>query len=165
MLCDTFSLFRYTFQKTAESYFGRLLACGAVISANMLDKGTKEEQHKFLECLIKAGKQRSYLSYGSVGFIVEYLQKIDEEAFTNIWDILEKETLRPWNEQTTDTLYLLFIAQEKFPNIVNAGVKRTFSSKHIVTEDNIPHLFQVLTVRFSTCNYNLSSNLLAVLHH
>lgn len=113
---------------------GRILAYGTLIRSKLLLNSINEIQLQTIQDLINAGKQRSYLSFVSVSFLVEFINQLDTECIKkSVWPIIEKEFGKPWTEQTLDSLYALLIIRNKCPLLVN----NEFSKKHFGTEDII----------------------------
>ncbi|XP_001603225.1 myb-binding protein 1A [Nasonia vitripennis] len=126
---------------------GRILACGAIIRSKMIKTCSVEEQQKVLECLIHAGKQRSYLGFESVSFIIEFLNQLeDDESLKAVWPVLEQGICKPFKEQTLDTFYALLVVQDKFPGVLSKKVlKKTFGSENIINEESMKDILKILT--------------------
>lgn len=120
--------------ENGDIYMGRILAYGTLIRSKLLLNSINEIQLQTIQDLINAGKQRSYLSFVSVSFLVEFVNQLDTECIKkSVWPIIEKEFGKPWTEQTLDSLYALLIIRNKCPLLVN----NEFSKKHFGTEDII----------------------------
>ncbi|PBC32395.1 Myb-bindingA [Apis cerana cerana] len=120
--------------ENGDIYMGRILAYGTLIRSKLLLNSINEIQLQTVQDLINAGKQRSYLSFVSVSFLVEFINQLDIECIKkSVWPIIEKEFGKPWTEQTLDSLYALLIIRNKYPLLVN----NEFSKKHFGTEDII----------------------------
>ncbi|KAJ8687432.1 hypothetical protein QAD02_023226 [Eretmocerus hayati] len=132
--------------ETADVHNGRILACGAVIRSKLLARSSEEEQKKVLEILLHSGKQRSYLSFESMSFLIEYLNQIEETAFQSVWSLIEPEICKQLTEQTLDSFYALLVIQEKFPNVLTAKlIKKKFGHKEIINQDSIADIVKILT--------------------
>lgn len=145
-------LFRIFIQEFADINNGRILACGAIIRSKMIKTCSVDEQKRVLECLIHAGKQRSYLSFESVSFIIEFLNQLeDDESLKPVWPVLEQEICKPLKDQTLDTFYALLVVQDKFPGVLSKkALKKCFGSENIINEDSMKDILKILTVRYLT---------------
>lgn len=129
---------------------GRILLCGALVRSNLLQSCPVEEQQKVFEVLFSAGKQRSYLSFVSVFFLIDYLDRSDAKSLKHgVWPLLKTELGKPWAEQTLDTFYVLLMMSEKFPSLVNAKfLKEHLGSEDIINTEHMTELTKLLTVSF-----------------
>ncbi|XP_015606625.1 DNA polymerase V [Cephus cinctus] len=136
-----------TKSENADINMGRILACGALIRSKVLIKLTSDEQLKVLECLIKAGNQRSYLSFVSVSFILDFAIQLDEVAFkTILWPLLQTELGKSWSDQTLDTFYALLVVKEKFPSVVkNKFLRQYLGNEHIISSDSMKDVVTLLS--------------------
>lgn len=100
--------------------------------------------------MIHSGKQRSYLSFESVSFLVDFINQLDnEEMLAPVWPLLEKEICKPFSEQTLDTFYALLVIQNKFPRIITRKtLKKCFGNENIINEESIQDILKVLTVSY-----------------
>ncbi|XP_011495730.1 PREDICTED: DNA polymerase V [Ceratosolen solmsi marchali] len=126
---------------------GRILACGSIIRSNILKTSSVDEQKRILECLLHCGKQRSYLRFESVSFLIEFLNQLDNnDSLAPIWMLIEQEICKPVAEQTLDTFYALLIIQDKFPEIISKKIlKNCFGSEDIINEESIKDILKILT--------------------
>lgn len=117
----------------------------------MLKNCTVDEQRRVIECLIHSGKQRSYLGFESISFIVEFINQLDDKSsLVPIWPLLEPEICKPLSEQTLDTLYALLVIDEKFPKLISKNMVKYFGRQTLINEESVPDLLKILTVSFST---------------
>ncbi|XP_076236733.1 MYB binding protein 1a [Calliopsis andreniformis] len=130
----------------ADVYMGRILMYGALIRSKALSKCNIETQQKILQDLINAGKQRRYLSFVSVSFLVEFINQINIKDIKKlVWPIVEKEFGKPWIEQTLDTFYILLVIKDKYPSLVNHEFsKKHFSTENIITKESMNSIVKVL---------------------
>ncbi|CAL7951593.1 unnamed protein product [Xylocopa violacea] len=120
--------------ENGDIYMGRILAYGTLIRSKKLSNSTIELQIQTIQDLINSGKKRSYLSFISVSFLVEFINQVDAKCIKkSVWPIIEKEFGKPWTEQTLDSFYALLVIKDKCPSLVN----QQFSKKHFGTEDII----------------------------
>nr|XP_033331334.1 myb-binding protein 1A [Megalopta genalis] len=118
--------------ENADIYMGRILVYGALIRSKILLKSSIETQKQIIEDLIKGGRQRSYLSFPSISFFIEFIHQIDTKKIEKlVCPIVETEFGKPWSEQTLDTIYALLVIKDKFPLIANM----TFWKEHFGTGD------------------------------
>lgn len=127
---------------------GRILTCGALIRSKLLLNSTTDTQSKVVEILLNAGKQRSYLSFVSISFLIEFINQLNADSVqTSIWPLMENEFGKPWAEQTLDSFYALLVIRDKFPALVNQDfLKKYLSSNDIITKENINNIVNILTV-------------------
>lgn len=113
---------------------GHILLCGALIRSNLLAQNAIEIQQQMVQILLKAGEQRSYLSFISAIFLGEFIVHLDVECMkTAIWPIIKKQFGKPWSEQTLDTFYILLVIKDKHPSLLDYK----FSKKYLHVEDII----------------------------
>ncbi|XP_058793389.1 myb-binding protein 1A [Phymastichus coffea] len=136
-----------TKSEVADVNNGRILACGAIIRSGILKNLSLKDQKKVLECLFNSGKIRSYLSFESVSFIVEFLKQLeDENSLTPLWPIFEKEICTPFKEQNLDSFYVLLVIQDKFPQTLTKKVLQThLGYETIVNKESIEDIVKILT--------------------
>lgn len=136
------------FQENADIYMGRILAYGALIRSTLLSKSASEIQLQILQNLVNAGKQRSYLSFISVSFLVEFINQVNLECIQkSVWPVVEKEFGKSWVEQTLDSFYVLLTIQNKCPSLVNYEFsKKYFGTKSIITRESLSDIIKVLLV-------------------
>ncbi|XP_029041713.1 myb-binding protein 1A-like protein [Osmia bicornis bicornis] len=132
--------------ENADIYMGRILAYGALIRSTLLSKSASETQLQILQNLVNAGKQRSYLSFISVSFLVEFINQVNLECIQkSVWPVIEKEFGKPWVEQTLDSFYVLLTIQNKCPSLVNYEFsKKHFGTKSIITRESLSDIMKVL---------------------
>ncbi|XP_043504476.1 myb-binding protein 1A-like protein [Polistes fuscatus] len=141
----------------ADIYMGRILTCGALIRSKLLLNSTTDTQSKVVEILLNAGKQRSYLSFVSISFLIEFINQLNADSVkTSIWPLMENEFGKPWAEQTLDSFYALLVIRDKFPALVNQDfLKKYLSSNDIITKENINNIVNILTdlPRIKSCHH------------
>lgn len=100
--------------------------------------------------MINSGKKRSYLSFESTSFIVEFLNQLDDENLLKpIWSVLEEEICKPFSEQNLDTFYTLLIVKNKFPGVLNKKIlRKCFGNENIINEESIGDILKILTVSY-----------------
>ncbi|XP_068980107.1 myb-binding protein 1A [Bombus flavifrons] len=132
--------------ENGDIYMGRILGYGALIRSKILSKSCSAIQLQTIQNLISAGKQRSYLSFVSVSFLVEFVNQVDTNCIKrSIWPIIEKEFGKPWAEQTLDSFYVLLVIKNKCPSLVNDKFSKThFGTEHIVTKESMNDIVKVL---------------------
>ncbi|XP_003704944.2 MYB binding protein 1a [Megachile rotundata] len=132
--------------ENADIYMGRILAYGALIRSLKLLKDTSTIQSQVLQNLINAGKQRSYLSFVCVSFLVNFINLVNLDCIQEVvWPIVEKEFGRPWPEQTLDSFYVLLIIKNKCPSLVdNEFSKKHFGTENIMTKESMGNIVKVL---------------------
>ncbi|XP_031845505.1 MYB binding protein 1a [Nomia melanderi] len=132
--------------ENADIYMGRILVYGALIRSKILLKSTSEIQQQIIQDLIKGGKQRSYLSFPTISFFVEFVNQINAKATKElIYPIVEVEFGKPWSEQTLDTIYALLVIRSKCPLIVNTKFwKKRFGTADIITKESMTDVVKVL---------------------
>ncbi|XP_034183243.1 MYB binding protein 1a isoform X1 [Osmia lignaria lignaria] len=132
--------------ENADIYMGRILAYGALIRSTILSKSASETQLQILQNLVNAGKQRSYLSFISVSFLVEFINQVNLECIQkSVWPVVEKEFGKPWVEQTLDSFYVLLSIQNKCPSLLNYEFsKKHFGTKSIITRESLSDIIKVL---------------------
>lgn len=135
-------------QENADIYMGRILLCGALIRSKLLLECKSEEQQKIFGILFSAGQQRSYLSFISVSFLVDFLEQSDTKSLkSGIWPLLKKEVGKAWENQTLDTFYILLIMNEKFPTLVGGKfLKEHLGHEDIINGEHMKELLKLLTV-------------------
>ncbi|KAK4878296.1 hypothetical protein RN001_010802 [Aquatica leii] len=127
-----------------DIYTGQVLACGALIRSKKIFDGDQEQQDNVLRLLINAGKSRSYLSMASVKFIAELLAMCDEEQLKQLWSVLNTEILKPWPEQTLDSLYLLLLVCRSFPRFLKGStLNKILSSYEVLCNENLETICNV----------------------
>lgn len=141
----------------ADIYMGRILTCGALIRSKLLLNSAADTQSKVVEILLNAGKQRSYLSFVSISFLMEFINQLNGDSVkTSIWPLMENEFGKPWAEQTLDSFYALLVIRDKFPALVNQEfLKKYLSSNDIITKENINNIVNILTdlPRIKSCHH------------
>ncbi|KAL2737232.1 myb-binding protein 1A-like protein [Vespula maculifrons] len=146
-----------TKSEKADIYMGRILTSGALIRSKLLLGSTTDIQSKVVEILLNAGKQRSYLSFVSISFLIEFINQLDTNSIrTSIWPFIEKEFGKPWAEQTLDTFYTLLIIRDKYPVLVNQDfLKKYLGSDDIITKESIENIIKILTdlPRIVSCHH------------
>ena len=127
---------------------GRILLYGALIRSKVLSKSVVEIQQQVIQDLINAGKQRSYLSFISFSFLVEFVNQIDAKNIKKlVWPIVEKEFGKPWPEQSLDTFYALLVIRGKCPSLVNEEFSRKhFGTDDVITKESMNSIVKVLLV-------------------
>ncbi|XP_043262610.1 myb-binding protein 1A isoform X2 [Colletes gigas] len=132
--------------ENADIYMGRILAYGALIRSKMLSKSTVDIQMQIVQELINRGKQRSYLSFPSTSFLIEFVNQIHADDIKKVvWPIVEKEFGKPWTEQTIDTFYTLLSIKGKCPPLVNHEFsKKHFGTEDIITKESMSNITKVL---------------------
>ncbi|KOC64165.1 Myb-binding protein 1A [Habropoda laboriosa] len=132
--------------ENADIYMGRILAHGTLIRSNLLSNSTVEIQLQVIQDLINAGKQRRYLSFISVSFLVEFVQRVDVGCIKkSVWPIVGKEFGKPWTEQTLDSFYVLLAIRNKCPSLVNHEFsKKYFGTEHIIAKESMSNIVKVL---------------------
>lgn len=72
---------------------------------------------------------------------------MDENQFKPIWKSIKEEVLKPWKDQTLDTVYLLLLCKGKFPTILKKkSISGLLQVPEIVHEQSITHLCEILLV-------------------
>ncbi|XP_015174164.1 PREDICTED: myb-binding protein 1A-like protein [Polistes dominula] len=141
----------------ADVYMGRILTCGALIRSKLLLNSINNTQSKVVEILLNAGKQRSYLSFVSISFLIEFINQLDANSVKkSIWPLIENEFGKPWAEQTLDSFYALLIIRDKFPALVNQDfLQKYLLSNDIITKENINNIVNILTdlPRIKSCHH------------
>ena len=139
---------------------GRILAYGALIRSKILSKSIDVIQQQTIQDLINSGKQRSYLSFVSISFLIEYINQVDTECIKKlIWPIVEKELGKPWAQQTLDSFYALLVIKDKCPLLVNNEFsKKHFDTNDIITEESMNDIVKVLLVSVY-CNFIYANHL------
>ncbi|KAF2898645.1 hypothetical protein ILUMI_07531, partial [Ignelater luminosus] len=132
--------------ENGDIYTGQVLACGALIRSERFLKSSAEEQKQVLELLLEAGKKRSYLTLAASTFIINVLDMVDANQFEQvIWPALKPEILKPWPEQTIDSIYILTLIHKKFPQSLKAStLKKHLETREIFCEENIKPLGDIL---------------------
>ncbi|XP_017879918.1 myb-binding protein 1A-like protein [Ceratina calcarata] len=132
--------------ENADIYMGRILAYGALIRSKVLSNSTVEKQLETVQDLINAGKQRSYLSFVSTSFLIEFINQVDSNCIKkSVWPVIENEFGKPWTEQTLDSFYTLLVVKNKCPSLVNHEFsKKYFGTKGIITEQSMSDIVKVL---------------------
>ncbi|KAK9297581.1 hypothetical protein QLX08_008798 [Tetragonisca angustula] len=132
--------------ENGDIYMGRILAYGALIRSKILSKSIDVIQQQTIQDLINSGKQRSYLSFVSISFLIEYINQVDTECIKKlIWPIVEKEFGKPWAQQTLDSFYALLVIKDKCPLLVNNEFsKKHFGTNDIITEESMNDIVKVL---------------------
>ncbi|KZC14630.1 PREDICTED: DNA polymerase V [Dufourea novaeangliae] len=132
--------------ENADIYMGRILLYGALIRSKVLSKSTDEIQKQVIQGLIKEGKQRSYLSFPSISFFLEFVNQCNSEDIKKlVWPTIETEFGKPWSEQTLDTVYTLLVIKAKYPSIVNQKFwKKHFGIEDTITKESVSNVAKVL---------------------
>lgn len=127
---------------------GRILAYGALIRSKVLLNSTVEIQLQTIQNLISAGKQRNYLSFVSVSFLVEFINQIDAQCIQcSVWPVVEKEFGKSWAEQTLDSFYILLVMKGKCPSLIDDEfAKKHFDTETIIAKESMSSIAQVLLV-------------------
>lgn len=128
---------------------GQILVSGALIHSKILENSSTEDQIKVIELMVSAGKQRSYLTFISVSFLVDLIQALGDKHFTKkIWPTLKPHFSIDWSKQTLDTLYILLLLRKKYPKIINkAYLTQVLGTEEFICEETMDHLVRVLTVK------------------
>lgn len=127
---------------------GRILTYGALIRSKALPKSNTQIQQQVIQDLIIAGKQRPYLLFISVSFLVEFVNQIDIKGIKKlVWPIIQKEFGKPWTEQNLDTFYTLLVIKDKCPSLVNCEFSKThFGTEDIIAKESMNSIVKVLLV-------------------
>nr|XP_022905735.1 myb-binding protein 1A [Onthophagus taurus] len=143
--------------ENADISAGQILLYGAIIRTGLFDKGSNEEKKVILQNLVSAGKKRSYLFLLAATFINQLCNNVDEDYFrSKIFPILSPELAKNWLEQSVDTLYLLFVLNDRFPKVVNKKfIKSVLGTEEIVSVKYLKELTNVLInmPRLETANH------------
>lgn len=142
-------------QEKGEIYTSQVLTCGAILRSGLFLKGNQEEQQKVIEILLNAGKKRSYLASAAVTFLIDLFEQINEKQFQNvILPSLKAELTKPVNVLTLDDLYLVLVAQKKFPKVVNKKfLENCVGTSQIIAENTLKSLCDVLVcIKWITSN-------------
>ncbi|XP_034946245.1 myb-binding protein 1A [Chelonus insularis] len=133
--------------ENADIYMGRILFCGSLMRSKLLMDSNAETQSRIIEILLSAGTQRSYLSYVSISFLVDFIDNLDEKSMkVNVWPILSKELTKTWTEHSLDTFYALLFIDNKFPTLIDKKfIKSTLGTETIFDKETIPVMLKLIT--------------------
>ena len=150
LLCIILNKLKSIPQENGDIYTGRILTCGSLIRSKILQKSSVDMQQKVLEHLVSAGKKRSYLTFVSCSFVIDFLNQLDKKSFSaNVWPILEPELVKPLAEHNLDTLHLLLVTQDKYPSVVKKAYKKNFLGENIINDETLDNIVKILTVSLS----------------
>lgn len=65
-------------QENADISSGQILVCGAIMRSNLYENCDSKDKIKVLETLLKAGKERSYLTLASYKFLCDLFGKVQD---------------------------------------------------------------------------------------
>ncbi|CAG9770830.1 unnamed protein product [Ceutorhynchus assimilis] len=132
--------------ENADIYTGQILACGAIIKANLWNNIGVENKKEILQILLNACKERSYLGLFGYSFIVELLNLVPEIGTDSEFIMqIQNEVAKPWAEQTLDSLYLLIKLRSASPKIFNKKfVKKSLETPEIICEESLENLCNIL---------------------
>ncbi|XP_050302470.1 myb-binding protein 1A-like protein [Anthonomus grandis grandis] len=132
--------------ENADICVGQILACGAIIKANLWAKADSEQKNEIFQIILTACKERTYLGLFGFSFIIEILS--EDPSISSSQEILGKiteEVAKPWSEQSHDSLYLLLKLKSIFPKIFNKKfIKKHLETVDIVCEDSLEKLCSIL---------------------
>ncbi|KAG7212195.1 hypothetical protein KM043_012535 [Ampulex compressa] len=133
--------------ENADIYMGRILTYGALIRSKILYRSSIEVQLQVVQDILKAGNQRSHLSFLSTVFLLEFIQQLDIECIrTSFWPIIETEFGKQWSELTLDSFYVLLLLKNKFPLLINRQfLKKHLKNEDIVTKETMENSLKILT--------------------
>ncbi|XP_034231302.1 myb-binding protein 1A [Thrips palmi] len=104
-----------------EALLGQVLAYGAAVRGGLFLRSSEEKQKEIVTTLFSSASKRSYLSYASAPFLHDLMVNVEESVLTDVvWPLVSKEVLKPWADQTLDTLLLLLSALNRVPNIIKS---------------------------------------------
>lgn len=66
---------------------------------------------------------------------------------------MKPELAKPWEEQTIDTIYLLFTSYKKFPDVVkHKFIKKNLKVDDLICEESVTHIADILIVSKIFCH-------------
>lgn len=127
---------------------GRILFCGSLMRSKLLFNCPVDKQLQILEILLTAGTQKSYLSFISISFLIDFIDQLDEKYIkTNFWPLLANHLDKSWTEHSLDTFYALLHISVKFPSLIKKKFfKQHLGAESIIHKDTINDLLKVVTV-------------------
>ncbi|KAJ8958482.1 hypothetical protein NQ318_002275 [Aromia moschata] len=135
--------------ENADICAGQILTYGAILRSNLWHKISEEEQKKVLEMLLKAGKERSYLTLVVYIFLINKFIELNEDAIKKLLPIVKEEFAKPWSEQNMDSLYFLICLKNTCPNLLNKkNLSKTIGTNAIICSESIEELCRVLLSAF-----------------
>ncbi|CAD6207966.1 GSCOCG00003224001-RA-CDS [Cotesia congregata] len=130
-----------------DIYMGRILFCGSLIRSKLLFNCPVDKQQQILEILLTAGTQKSYLSFISISFLIDFIDQLDEKYIkTHFWSLLENHIGKSWTEHSLDTFYALLHISVKFPSLLKKKfLKQHLNAESIIHKDTINDLLKLVT--------------------
>ncbi|KAL1502634.1 hypothetical protein ABEB36_007748 [Hypothenemus hampei] len=132
--------------ENADICVGQVLACGAIIRGNLWAKTEPNIQEEVLNLLVAASKERSYLKLFGYSFIEDLIKSIPN-LFKNkcLMAIISTEIEKNWDDQSLDSLYLLLVVKEMWPNVYKKSkLKQFLETSDIICDDSLKKLCNIL---------------------
>lgn len=141
----------FNLQENADVSMGHILVCAAIIRSGLFLKSTKDEQIKVLECVINAGKTRSYLLYPAYELLLDLDEKLNKDVFQSLVLPLVKPQLeKPLSDYNLDDFYFLIMLLNRYPKLIGKQImKKNSESSELMTESNLEKISNILLVSFS----------------
>lgn len=107
--------------EVGEALLGKVLACGAAIRGGLFLRSSVDNQKEILTTLLTCASKRSYLPYASAPFLHDLMTNVEESVLSEvIWPLLDNHVLKPWADQTLDSLLLLLSVLNRLPHVVKS---------------------------------------------
>lgn len=139
-----FDDFVFTLQEDSDALVGHILVCAAIIHSKRAL--TSKEVGACVQILIDASHQKTFHSSLAYKFLLELLENLDENKFTeSVWPLMRKELKRPWEKQNINTLQFLIETKLKYPHIVDEEfLSSSLKSNEILSPGSHKHIGRLI---------------------
>ncbi|PSN57118.1 hypothetical protein C0J52_01317 [Blattella germanica] len=130
-----------------DIYAGHILVYGALVRSGVLLKSSGEVQTQTFKSLLEAGAKRSYLLLPAHTFLIDLLEKIEEESFrAAVWPVI-KENVKPLTEESLETFHFLLLTRLRFPEVVKKKfLINNIGTRDVINEDSLQTCAKLLMV-------------------
>ncbi|XP_018319326.1 uncharacterized protein LOC108732835 isoform X2 [Agrilus planipennis] len=121
---------------------GELLAYGALVRSGAFFRYSESSQKHVIEKILSFRSKQERFSLAASVFFTDIIEQVDEDTFSKlVWPKLKQEIVVPWLDQNLDTLYLIFIAKRRFPDVINACSSiKILNNSELFSADNMKYL-------------------------
>lgn len=127
---------------------GQIFAAGAILRSSLYTKCTESDKIRIIELVVKAGKERTYLTLAAYKFLIDLYDKVDKKEFKKVvFPLIKEEFSKTWSEQNLDSLYLLVETQRKYPKVITSEfLSSSLGTAEVYSSESLPHICNTLMV-------------------
>ncbi|XP_044764201.1 rDNA transcriptional regulator pol5 [Coccinella septempunctata] len=132
--------------ENADVSMGHILVCTAIIRSGLYMKSSDEDQKKVLDCILNAGKERSYLLYPAYELILDLVENVSKDVFQSlILPVIKPQLEKPFSDYNLDSFYFLIMLTNKYPKLIGKQIlKKISSSSTFIAESNLEAFSNIL---------------------